>query len=102
MKFNRLFTIAVLPLASVGTSFANSYDLPVYATSYQAFGYAPHNNASISTDGRFSDTFTIMTASTERLQIVGYNGISGLTANGRAVALHFLLARPTCSHQQPG
>ncbi|MBZ4211653.1 MAG: FxDxF family PEP-CTERM protein [Rhodoferax sp.] len=80
MKFNRLFTIAVLPLASVGTSFANNYDLPVYATSYQAFGYAPHNNASISTDGTFSDTFTIMTASPERLQIVGYNGISGLTA----------------------
>jgi hypothetical protein len=34
----------------------------------------PFNNASISTDGTFSDTFTIMTASPERLQIVGYNG----------------------------
>ncbi len=79
MKFNRLFAIVALPLASVGTSFANDYDLPVYATSYQAFGYAPHNNSSSSTDGTFSDTFTITTAAPERLQIVGYNGVSGLT-----------------------
>jgi hypothetical protein len=80
MRLNRLFALLVLAIGGVGASFANDYNLPVYATTYQAFGYAPHNNSSISADGSFSDTFTITTASPERLQIVGYNGVSGLTA----------------------
>ena len=81
MRLDRLFALFAWAVASVGTSFANSYDLPVYATTYQAFGYMPATYTSLSADGSFTDTFTVTTLSPERLQIVGYNGITGLSAH---------------------